>query len=98
MNRWHAFAQLILTRLRQFYREPEAIFWVYGFPLLLAVGLGLAFSGGAPKPPKVDIQATTDDAAAAMAKLLAADQLDVELHPADEGKRRLLRGRTDPVV
>ena len=46
MNRWNAFTQLVLTRFREFFREPEVVFWVYGFPLILAVGLGLAFSGG----------------------------------------------------
>jgi ABC-2 type transport system permease protein len=35
--------QLILVRFREFFREPEALFWVYGFPILLAAGLGLAF-------------------------------------------------------
>jgi len=35
--------QLILARVRDFYREPAAIFWVYGFPLVLAVALGTAF-------------------------------------------------------
>ena len=35
--------QLISVRFREFFREPEALFWVYGFPLLLAAGLGLAF-------------------------------------------------------
>ena len=33
-----------LTRLaNEFYREPAAVFWVYGFPLLIAVALGIAF-------------------------------------------------------
>lgn len=35
--------QLVLVRYREFYREPEAVFWVYVFPLLLATGLGIAF-------------------------------------------------------
>ena len=35
--------ELFLSRLRQFFREPETIFWVYVFPLLLMAGLGLAF-------------------------------------------------------
>ena len=34
MNRWHPLGQMILARLREFYREPEAVFWVYCFPLL----------------------------------------------------------------
>jgi ABC-type multidrug transport system permease subunit len=35
--------QLTLSRFREFYREPEAVFWVFVFPILLAAGLGLAF-------------------------------------------------------
>src|SRR3954447_26995212 len=34
--------QLTSTRFRLFLREPEAIFWVFVFPILLAVGLGVA--------------------------------------------------------
>lgn len=35
--------QLTLARLREFFREPEAVFWVYGFPIVMAVLLGIAF-------------------------------------------------------
>jgi ABC-2 type transport system permease protein len=35
--------QLTMTRFRFFLREPEAIFWIFIFPILLAVGLGIAF-------------------------------------------------------
>jgi ABC-type multidrug transport system permease subunit len=38
-----AIAQLTLARFREFYREPEAVFWVFVFPILLAAGLGIAF-------------------------------------------------------
>ena len=30
--------QLTLVRYREFYREPEAIFWVFVFPILLTAG------------------------------------------------------------
>ena len=56
MNRWQPILQLFLARLREFYREPEVIFWVYGFPVLLAVGLGIAFRSKEPEPPAVDVQ------------------------------------------
>ncbi|HTQ56702.1 MAG TPA: ABC transporter permease [Bryobacteraceae bacterium] len=39
----HPLVQLTLTRFREFLREPEALFWVFIFPILLAAGLGLAF-------------------------------------------------------
>ncbi len=39
----HALAQLTLVRFREFSREPEALFWVFIFPILLAAGLGIAF-------------------------------------------------------
>lgn len=35
--------ELVLMRIRGFLREPEALFWTFGFPLIMAVGLGLAF-------------------------------------------------------
>ena len=45
-----ALAQLTLVRFREFIREPEAVFWVFVFPILLAAGLGLAFRS---RPPDV---------------------------------------------
>jgi ABC-type multidrug transport system permease subunit len=42
-GRWSGFGQLLLARMRELIREPEMIFWIFGFPLLLAAGLGIAF-------------------------------------------------------
>jgi len=42
-SRWSAFLQLLLARMRELKREPEVLFWVFAFPLLLALGLGIAF-------------------------------------------------------
>src|SRR5260370_32715213 len=39
----HPLVQLTLMRFREFIREPEALFWVFVFPILLAAGLGIAF-------------------------------------------------------
>ena len=42
--------ELYLARLREFYRQPARIFWVYGFPTVLAIVLGLAFKNQKPQP------------------------------------------------
>src|SRR5580700_2172294 len=39
----HPLVQLTLVRFLEFIREPEALFWVFIFPILLAAGLGIAF-------------------------------------------------------
>ena len=42
-GRFAGYAYLLWARLRELQREPEVIFWVFIFPLLLAFGLGIAF-------------------------------------------------------
>ena len=39
----HPLIELTVARFREFIREPEAVFWVFAFPVLLACALGLAF-------------------------------------------------------
>jgi ABC-2 type transport system permease protein len=50
-RRWseRPLVQLTRVRYREFFREPEAVFWVFIFPILLAAGLGLAFRNRAPE-------------------------------------------------
>ena len=60
----HPLVQLTLVRFREFLREPEALFWVFVFPLLLAAGLGIAFRN---RPADVLKIATVTPAAGAVA-------------------------------
>jgi ABC-2 type transport system permease protein len=48
--RWAGYLRLLQMRMLELWREPEVIFWVFVFPLLLALGLGIAFRD---KPPDV---------------------------------------------
>ncbi len=41
--RWAGFLHVLDVRMKELRREPEVIFWVFGFPILLALGLGIAF-------------------------------------------------------
>ncbi|MGA2904901.1 MAG: ABC transporter permease [Candidatus Korobacteraceae bacterium] len=42
-GRWSGYLRLLQMRMLELWREPEVIFWVFVFPLLLALGLGIAF-------------------------------------------------------
>ena len=42
-GRWAGYRHLLMARLLELKREPEVVFWVFVFPLLLALGLGIAF-------------------------------------------------------
>src|SRR6202049_2192085 len=42
-GRWSGYRHLLWARIIELKREPEVVFWVFIFPLLLAAGLGIAF-------------------------------------------------------
>ncbi|HXT50125.1 MAG TPA: ABC transporter permease, partial [Thermoanaerobaculia bacterium] len=44
----HPLLEITRARLLEFWRQPEALFWVFAFPVIMAVVLGLAFRS---KPP-----------------------------------------------
>jgi ABC-2 type transport system permease protein len=89
MNRFELSSLFQLTRVRFMlvWREPEAIFWIFIFPILLAVGLGIAFRD---RPPDVlPVGATS----AQMTKALKADNgLRVTEMDAATGKHALDTG------
>jgi ABC transporter DrrB family efflux protein len=84
--------QLTLARMREFYREPEAIFWVFGFPIVLAFALGIAFRSTGPGDLQVGVAAGPGDSALA-ATLDSAPGLGARVLAADEARQRLRTGR-----
>lgn len=46
----HPLVELTLTRVLEFVREPEAVFWVIVFPMILAFALGIAFRSKGEEP------------------------------------------------
>jgi ABC-2 type transport system permease protein len=55
-ERLHPLVELTLSRVREFIREPEAVFWVFIFPVLLAFALGIAFRNTAPQEIRIAVE------------------------------------------
>jgi ABC-type multidrug transport system permease subunit len=74
-----ALVQLSLTRFREFIREPEAVFWTFVFPLLLAGGLGIAFRSRPADVAKVGVLSSAPNANRALAALSADSSINARL-------------------
>ncbi len=90
-------AQLILSHVRLYIREPEAIFWTYGFPVIMIVGLGLAFSNKSPDAIGFDI--VSGEAADRIEEALSQDgRFRLSVHDREQAFERLRRNKTALVV
>jgi ABC-type multidrug transport system permease subunit len=99
-ERYSSFAELVNVRLKEFLREPEAIFWSFVFPILLATGLAIAFRNRPADTVRVGViavnRAGSDTIAA---RLQRARGFDVERLADDSAARSALRaGRVAVVV
>ncbi|MGE0815232.1 MAG: ABC transporter permease [Vicinamibacterales bacterium] len=54
-ERLHPLRELTLVRMREFLREPEAVFWVFLFPVIMACALGVAFRARGDEPVIVGV-------------------------------------------
>ncbi|HEU5183046.1 MAG TPA: ABC transporter permease [Gemmatimonadaceae bacterium] len=91
--REHPLVRLVMVRFLEFWREPEAVFWVFIFPILLAAGLGIAFRERPPEAVKVGVL-VSDPAAGALTDAIARDPR-LEVVPLDDsaGMHALRTGR-----
>lgn len=85
----HPLYQLTKVRFLEFLREPEALFWVFIFPILLTAGLGLAFRTRAPEQVKIGV--LEGPRAAAVTATLKADKRVVAQQLTDSGAAQSLR-------
>ncbi|MEX1366515.1 MAG: ABC transporter permease [Nannocystaceae bacterium] len=54
-ERYSPLLELTLARVREILREPGFVFWIFGFPVVMAIGLGLAFRDRPPETPAVAV-------------------------------------------
>jgi ABC-type multidrug transport system permease subunit len=93
----HPLAELTRARVRELFREPEAIFWVFVFPIVLAGVLGLAFRSRPPEAlpvavvegPRVEERLTA---------LASRDDLKAERLGEAAAREALVRGKVVLVV
>jgi ABC-2 type transport system permease protein len=87
------FLELTATRLKLFVREPGAVFWTFGFPLILTVALGIAFRNRPPEPSVVAV--TSESLKTALSR---DEQLSLRLLDEREAREALRTGKVDLVV
>src|SRR5688572_21061686 len=89
--------ELTISRIKEFLREPEAIFWVFAFPILLTMALGYAFR---EKPPDRIPVGVVEGAEAKqrLAALAKSPVLQARVYPAEEGREELRRGNISLLV
>jgi ABC-2 type transport system permease protein len=90
--------QLTLTRFREFVREPEALFWTLAFPMLLSIGLGIAFRN---RPAEIVHLAVVGDPPAVkvvMDALAASPAVSAEHLEAIPARQALRSGKVALVV
>jgi ABC-type multidrug transport system permease subunit len=85
--------QLVTVRFKEYGREPEALFWSFGFPILLAIGLGIAFRSKPPDVIHVAVVSSSPSAPSLAAALKRDSALAVEVLSADSAVVALRTGR-----
>lgn len=95
-----ALMELTRARVLEFVREPEAVFWVFVFPVLMAVALGIAFrSQNGGRTPVALLAAGAPEARAELeAKLRASPLLEVKLLDDEAASLALRKTRVEVIV
>src|SRR3990170_8980876 len=89
--------EMTVYRLKEFLREPDAVFWVFVFPLLLTVALGFAFR---EKPPdRIPVGIVQGPAAQRhLEAMKKSPALQPRIYPVAEGREELRSGKISLLV
>jgi ABC-2 type transport system permease protein len=88
---------LTMSRFRGFYREPSAVFWTFGFPILLSIALGVAFRNRPPEPAYVAVE-RGDGADALLASLEKDKNIHASILDPDDAHQALRTGKVALVI
>ena len=82
--------ELTTARLQEFLREPEAVFWVFAFPVLMTLALGVAFRTTKPADVNAGVLKQTSGASDGNAAATQADAMAKTLTDAGGIRVRVL--------
>ncbi len=96
-GRWTGYRMLLLARLKELYREPEVIFWIFLFPILLALGLGIAFRNKPADAARIVVaqQSGSERVAELLRQSPNAQSLKVDVQPSELAALNLRLGKFD---
>ncbi len=94
--KYNPLKELIVSRVKEFFREPEAIFWVYVFPIILAGGLGLAFRD--QPPPDLVVGIVAEEQSAFVKNLGEIEGFSYKTIEIEAGKKEVTSGKIDLLV
>jgi hypothetical protein len=99
-GRWSGYTHLLMARLLELKREPEVVFWVFVFPLLLALGLGIAFRNKPADAVRVAVVAGTgsQEAQSLLARSPQHGLFKIQTLNADEAQKGFRLGKFDLVI
>jgi ABC-2 type transport system permease protein len=97
-GRNHPLYELTRARVVEFLRQPEAVFWVFGFPVVMAVVLGLAFRAQPAAELPVVVDAASVDAAEVAARLDASERLSATVMDGRAAAEALRTGKVELVL
>ena len=104
-GRWSGYRHLLGARMLELKREPEVVFWVFVFPLLLALGLGIAFRNKPGDAIPVAIVggrglpgASSYDAQAMLARAPQHERFKTQVVSDDEAHQGFRLGKFDLVI
>jgi len=99
-GRWSGYRHLLMARMLELKREPEVVFWVFVFPLLLALGLGIAFRNKPADVVSVAVVAGpgSQDAQALIARSPQHELFKVQMLNAEEARKGFRLGKFDIVI
>jgi ABC-type multidrug transport system permease subunit len=88
----NSLVQLTSVRFKEFLREPEAVFWTFAFPIILAIGLGIAFRNKPADMIAIAVVNGTPSGDSLVARLAKAPGLKVQPMDSAAAERALRNG------